>query len=125
VIADDSATPRDILRRVLRNAGYDVVEACTNGDDAVKACRTYKPDVAVLDVSMPGGIAGTEAARIIVEEKLATHVVIASSLGFSVVTDQFEKLGVKFVSKPYNAEIFLKTLNAVLLDGSAVSGTDS
>jgi response regulator NasT len=113
VIADDSSIPRDILHRVLRNGGYEVVAAATNGLQAIEFCNKHKPDVAILDVSMPG-MQGTEAGRIITEQKLARKVIFASSAGQAVVTNQMAAMGATFVSKPYNAEIFLKALNAVL-----------
>ena len=114
VIADDSAIPRDILHRVIRNAGYEVVGIASTGEEAVALCRKHRPDVAVLDVSMPGKFQGTIAAKMIVEESLAKHVIMASSASQDVVVNQMTDIGVSFVAKPYNKEIFLKKLQLVL-----------
>jgi DNA-binding NarL/FixJ family response regulator len=54
--ADDHQVFRDGVRLLLeREADIQVVGAAANAVDAVKAIRTLKPDVAILDLGMPGG----------------------------------------------------------------------
>jgi response regulator NasT len=113
VVADDSSLPRDILRQVLTNAGHTVVAAVENGALAVEACRKFKPDAAVLDVSMPV-LNGDEAAKMIVAQKTARHVIVVSSAGMDSVIQKLAAIGVRFVSKPYNKHQFLAALNEVL-----------
>ena len=52
LIADDSMVVRAVLRRQLEGDGHTVVEA-VNGEEAIAACREYRPDVILLDVEMP------------------------------------------------------------------------
>ena len=61
VLADDHSVFRECLARALHAAGHDVVAEASDGDAAVAAVQRWRPDVAVLDVSMPGcdGIAAT------------------------------------------------------------------
>jgi two-component system, NarL family, nitrate/nitrite response regulator NarL len=61
VLADDHAVFRECLARALGAAGHSVVAEASDGDAAVAAVQRWRPDVAVLDVSMPGcdGIAAT------------------------------------------------------------------
>lgn len=61
VLADDHAVFRECLARALSAAGHSVVAEASDGDGAVAAVQRCRPDVAVVDVSMPGcdGIAAT------------------------------------------------------------------
>ena len=52
LVADDSMVVRAVLRRQLEADGHTVVEA-TDGEEAIAACRAFRPDVVLLDVEMP------------------------------------------------------------------------
>lgn len=63
LIADDHAVVREGVRHVLGTEhGFDVVGEAANGDEAVRLAESLKPDVVVLDLSMPG-TSGLDAAR--------------------------------------------------------------
>lgn len=53
LIADDEAEIRDVLHLYLEKDGYEVVEAC-DGVDAMEKIKREKPDLAILDIMMPG-----------------------------------------------------------------------
>lgn len=63
VIADDHAPTRAGVRMALEDAGMAVVAEAATGPDAVAAVLAEQPDVALLDINMPGG--GIAAARAI------------------------------------------------------------
>jgi DNA-binding NarL/FixJ family response regulator len=66
LLAEDHATVRDALRLLLETKGnIDVVADVSDGVAAVDAASTFEPDVAVLDVAMPGlnGLAATRAIK--------------------------------------------------------------
>jgi DNA-binding NarL/FixJ family response regulator len=78
ILADDHAVVRDGLRMMLESqAGFAVVGETGNGREAVNLSRDLKPDVAVIDIAMPG-LNGIEAARQIRAQGPATQVVILS-----------------------------------------------
>jgi two-component system cell cycle response regulator DivK len=52
LIADDKPTGRELVRTVLENAGYAVVEA-SDGSEALKMARESSPDLIILDLHMP------------------------------------------------------------------------
>jgi len=54
VIADDEAIIRLDLKEMLQNAGYEVVGETGRGDEAVEIVGRELPDLAILDVKMPG-----------------------------------------------------------------------
>jgi DNA-binding NarL/FixJ family response regulator len=74
VVADDHPIYRQGLVRVLEDRGMHVVEAAT-GEAAVEAVVHHAPDVAVLDLAMPG-IGGLEATRRITSEHPDTAVLV-------------------------------------------------
>lgn len=53
VIAGDYPTTRKTVRDILEGNGFRVVGEAANGDEVVRACRDLRPDIAVLDVSLP------------------------------------------------------------------------
>lgn len=53
LFADDSMTAQNMGKKILSEAGYDVV-AVSNGAAAVKKIAEQKPDIIILDVYMPG-----------------------------------------------------------------------
>ena len=70
VIAEDEAIVRLDLKEILEEEGYDVVGETGRGDDAVDLVREHRPDLAILDIKMPGAD-GLTAARQISAERLS------------------------------------------------------
>jgi len=62
VIAEDEAIIRLDLKEILEAEGYSVVGETGRGDEAVELVAAHQPDIAILDIKMPG-IDGIEAAR--------------------------------------------------------------
>jgi DNA-binding response OmpR family regulator len=54
LVADDEPDIRDLVRLAVQRAGGTVVGAVADGTAALAAARALRPDLAVLDVSMPG-----------------------------------------------------------------------
>jgi DNA-binding NarL/FixJ family response regulator len=78
VLVDDHALVRQGFRRILDDeAGISVVAEGGSGAEAVELVRTQKPDVIVLDMSMPD-MNGLHAARMILRERPQTRVLILS-----------------------------------------------
>jgi two-component system chemotaxis response regulator CheB len=65
VVADDSRLMRRMLSDALDRQGFDVVATAADGDEALEACRTHRPDALTLDLAMPGldGIGVLRALR--------------------------------------------------------------
>lgn len=76
LLADDHEIVREGLRRLLEaQPGWEICGEASTGREAVDLAKRLKPDVAVLDFSMPG-LNGTEAARQILKELPRTEVLI-------------------------------------------------
>src|SRR4030042_5110788 len=81
VLADDHTIVRDGLRALLEaNPEIKVVGDAANGRQAVDQVRQLKPDIVIMDISMPE-LSGIEATRQILEISPQVRVIILSMLG--------------------------------------------
>jgi DNA-binding NarL/FixJ family response regulator len=78
LIADDHAPTRSGVRKSLEAGGFEVVAEAGNGEQAVELARKLKPDVCLLDISMPGG-GGIKAATTISEEQPDMAIVMLTA----------------------------------------------
>ncbi|MGA8269969.1 MAG: response regulator transcription factor [Candidatus Sulfotelmatobacter sp.] len=79
LIADDSEIVRRGLISILATQmDWEVCAEATNGSEAVRNARDLRPDLILLDVSMPGGMSGLEAARFIRQEAPTIKIIVIS-----------------------------------------------
>jgi len=78
LVAEDEAIIRMDLAESLREQGYEVVAAVADGLAAVEQCRSLRPDLAILDVAMPG-LDGLSAAEQIVADGTCVLMLTAFS----------------------------------------------
>ncbi len=75
LLADDHVVVREGLRNLLANQGFEVIGEASNGREAVELTKTLRPQIAVLDLSMPL-LNGLDAARQIRHASPLTKVVL-------------------------------------------------
>jgi DNA-binding NarL/FixJ family response regulator len=79
IITEDEALFRELLLRTLSTEPeLEVVGTAEDAETAIKLCREVKPDVALMDIELPGEMDGIEAALIIKRERPGTGIVILS-----------------------------------------------
>jgi DNA-binding NarL/FixJ family response regulator len=78
LIADDHALFRDSLRSLLEAHGMTVLGEARNGREAVELARRLKPDIVLMDLSMPG-LDGIEATRAVLAARPETTVLMLTS----------------------------------------------
>ena len=103
LIADDNQIDRMVLSRIVRNQGYQVLEA-ENGQEAIHAFEQHRPDIILMDVMMPV-MDGREAARRIkadAGEDFVPVIFLTSLTDAQSLADCLESGGDDFLSKPYN-----------------------
>ena len=106
LLVDDDETLRERLARALRERGYDVRTA-GNADDAMAKVREDSPEMAVLDLKMPGR-SGIEVLKEIRAHDPATEVLILTGYGSIATAVEATKLGAMgYVPKPVDADEIL------------------
>jgi DNA-binding LytR/AlgR family response regulator len=107
VVEDESIVSKDI-QMSLRKLGYNVVAACSNGEDAIRAAEEFSPDLVLMDIMLKGEMSGIEAAEQI-RERFNSPVIFLtayadeSTLSKAKITEPYG-----YIIKPFK-EIDLRT----------------
>ena len=78
LVVDDEAEVVDLIRQLLTHRGFEVATAGT-GQEALQAVPVFRPDVVVLDMSLPG-ISGVEVLAALRQQGLESPVIAISGL---------------------------------------------
>jgi two-component system chemotaxis response regulator CheY len=116
LVVDDSKTMRMIVKRTLRQAGFEaheVVEA-GNGVEALEVIRSAAPDVVMSDWNMPE-MNGLQLLQKVTEDGLRTRFGFVTSEGTAEMREIARQSGAQFfISKPFTPESFEDQLTPVL-----------
>lgn len=114
LICDDSLFARTMTRKMLGQAGYDVVGEAEDGDEAVKMYRDLKPELLVIDLVMPR-CGGADAIRQIRAEEPGAKIVVCSAMGQDGLVREALDAGARgFVTKPARLETLKSAVNDAL-----------
>jgi two-component system response regulator NreC len=114
LIADDHAIVRQGFRALLERAGFDVVGEAVDGREAMRLAGELKPDIALLDVSMPL-TNGLEAGREIQRAHKETHVVLLTMHAEDHLIAAALRSGIRaYVLKSQAAEDLVLAIRAVM-----------
>ena len=106
VIAEDEAIIRLDLKETLEEEGYEVVGETGRGDEAVELVRRLEPDVAILDIKMPG-LDGLSAAREIAGERLAAVLILTAFSQRDLIERARDAGALAYLVKPFQkADLF-------------------
>lgn len=112
VIADDESIIRLDLKEMLEGDGYLVVGEAARGDDALALIQEHRPDLALLDIKMPG-MDGIEVAREL--KGSGTIVVILTAFSQRSLIESARDAGVvAYLVKPFRSSEILPKLAAIL-----------
>ena len=113
VVADDEPHVVDYLSTLLEMEGFVVVGTAADADGVVQLAHRLEPDVALLDLRMPGG--GLEAARLIGSLSSTTKIVIFSSAADESDLIPLLRAGIDgYVVKGSPPERLVEAINAAL-----------
>lgn len=114
LLVDDHTLLRKILRRTLeRHPRFEVIGEAADGTQAIAQSALLKPDVVLLDLSMPG-MGGFEAARYIQETVPQTAIVILSVHTDRSFADQAKTLGIRAYVPKVKSEVLFQAIEAAV-----------
>ncbi len=114
LVVDDAAFMRLSMKQILSKNGHTVISEAADGKEAIQKYIESKPDVTILDITMPE-MSGLDALKFIKELDPNAKVVICSALGQQEQLAKAIQLGAKdFIVKPFEPDRLIAALNQVL-----------
>ena len=113
LVIDDEESVRNLLQRMLTEAGYNVVTAA-NGQEALDKVSELNIGVVLLDIKMPG-MSGIEALRQLVGGRPDICVIMATAVGDAQTAVEAMKMGAyDYITKPFNRDDVVLTLQRAI-----------
>ena len=114
VIAEDEAIIRLDLKEILTDEGYEVVGETGRGDEVLDLVLAHRPDVAILDVKMPGSD-GISAARSISASGVKVAVLILTAFSQRNLIEDARDAGVTaYLIKPFQRHELVSAIRKAL-----------
>lgn len=114
LIADDLKFIKLVLRDLVEKAGFRVVGEASNGEEAVELYQDQRPDVVLMDITMPK-LDGLAALKRILKIDPEAKVIMCSALGQQSLIVQALQLGAKdFIVKPFKEERVITAIKKIL-----------
>ena len=104
LICDDAAFMRMMIKDILTKNGYSVAGEAENGKVAVEKYAELKPDLVMMDITMPE-MDGIQALKKIKESDPGATVIMCSAMGQQAMVIESIQSGAKdFIVKPFQAD---------------------
>jgi len=118
LIAEDFEENRIALKLILQHSGFDVVEA-EDGRQAVETVRQEKPDLVLMDVTLPviDGLQATRDIRAAEEFKRLPIIIVSAHDSDEIRRQAAEAGGTAYISKPVEVEELKKLIEDCLRAG--------
>ena len=114
LICDDAAFMRMMIKDILLKNGYEIAGEAENGMKAVEKYKEVKPDLVMMDITMPE-MDGIQALKKIKEVDPGAVVVMCSAMGQQAMVIESIQSGAKdFIVKPFQAERVLEAVKKVV-----------
>ena len=113
VIAEDEAIIRLDLRETLEEEGYEVVGETGRGDEAVALVRDLAPDLAILDIKMPG-LDGLAAARAITADRGAAVLILTAFSQRDLIEQARDAGALAYLVKPFQRSELIPAVEVAL-----------
>jgi two-component system, response regulator PdtaR len=113
VIAEDEAIIRLDLKETLEEEGYDVVGETGRGDEAVRLVQDLTPDIAILDIKMPG-LDGLSAAREIAKDRGAAVLILTAFSQRDLIEQARDAGALAYLVKPFQRSELIPAVEVAL-----------
>ena len=113
LICDDAAFMRMMIKDILTKNGYTVAGEAENGAKAVEKYAELKPDLVLMDITMPE-MDGIQALKKIKAADAGASVIMCSAMGQQAMVIESIQSGAKdFIVKPFQADRVLEAVRKV------------
>ena len=110
LICDDAAFMRMMIKDILTKNGYNVVGEAENGAKAVEKYQELKPDLVLMDITMPE-MDGIQALKAIKAADPSATVIMCSAMGQQAMVIESIQSGAKdFIVKPFQQDRVLEAV---------------
>lgn len=110
---EDSGLIRSIIRKIVADAGHDVVEV-SSGKDAIIKYQTDQPDIVFMDINLPG-ISGIDAAEEILKSDPSAKIIMCTIVDKEEYKQKAKDIGAKgYIIKPFSRADILGALESNL-----------
>ena len=114
LVSYDAAFMRMMIKDILTKNGYDIAGEAENGAKAVEKFNETKPDLVLMDITMPE-MDGIQALKKIKEIDAGANVIMCSAMGQQAMVIEAIQSGAKdFIVKPFQAERVLEAVKKVV-----------
>lgn len=114
LICDDAAFMRMMIKDILTKNGYNVAGEAENGAKAVDKYNELKPDLVLMDITMPE-MDGIQALKKIKEMDPGSSVIMCSAMGQQAMVIESIQSGAKdFIVKPFQADRVIEAVKKVV-----------
>lgn len=113
LVVDDAVFMRTVLKKMLLEAGYEVLGEAGNGLEAIRLAKELQPDMITLDITMPE-MDGLQAIEGILHASPQTKIIMCSAMGQqSKVVEAIKKGAKDFIVKPFEKTRVLQAISNV------------
>lgn len=110
MIVDDALFMRKTIRKILEANGFENIVEMTDGESALWAFELEKPELVILDITMPG-MSGLEVLERMIQIAPKARIVMCSAMGQEMMIFKAMDLGARyFIVKPFKQEEFMKVV---------------
>ena len=113
VLAEDEAIIRLDLKEILEEEDYEVVGETGRGDTAIELVRELKPDLAILDIKMPG-MDGLSAAKEIAGDRQAAVLILTAFSQREVVEEARDAGALAYLVKPFQKSDLIPAIEVAM-----------
>ena len=113
VIAEDEAIIRLDLKESLEEEGYEVVGEAGRGDQAIELVRELRPDLAILDIKMPG-VDGLTAARTIATERICAVLMLTAFSQREIIEEARDAGALAYLVKPFQKNDLIPAMEVAI-----------
>jgi len=112
LIVDDSTANNILLENLFSNHGYDCY-SLLESDSVMDTINTYKPDIILLDIMMPG-LTGFDILKLMRKHSIKIPTIVLTAYKNKDYAKQAKELGAAgYFSKPFNQDELIKTIKEV------------